>query len=177
MLLSAVKLCVGGLRQTAVSPAILVWSPYQTNTDRRSHISLNNHCINITHTSNMFQPLQGHLQEEWYIRAAWANKINHKFKKFNILCSVPPHTMLNFIVWWLILFTHAARMYQTLWIWPFKCWHMLEIRMVLTEWRFNDIWVYLCVFVWWVILAHGYELDKVFFLCFADRASPYNLSK
>jgi len=53
-------------------------SPYQTNTNRCTHISLYHHSINTIRTYNMFQPLQCHLQGVWYIPAAWVNKMSHQ---------------------------------------------------------------------------------------------------
>jgi len=53
-------------------------SPYQTNTDRCTHISLYHHYINTIRTYNMFQPSQGHLQGVWYISAACVNEMSHQ---------------------------------------------------------------------------------------------------
>jgi hypothetical protein len=67
-------------------------------------------------------------------------------------CSVTQYTpkpKLNFTIGgsfcWLTLLEF---MNYNPWRWPFKGWNMLELRIVLINCWFNDIWVYLSVFVW-----------------------------
>jgi len=57
------------------------------------------------------------------------------------------HTKLNFYNWWFILFIHAAGMYQFYSV--EMNFEVLELCIVLIKLWFDNLWVYLSVFVWY----------------------------